>query len=78
MSSKTASGAQGERQVTVPLHDNLGPLQYKLTDDASLVRRPATVAVGAINARASLGGRVHTPKRGTTVRSAKLPVNSGP
>ena len=23
MSSKTASGAQGERQVTVPLHDNL-------------------------------------------------------
>jgi hypothetical protein len=34
MSSKTASGAQGERRVTVPLHDNLGPLHYKLTDDA--------------------------------------------
>ena len=32
MSSKTASGAQGERQLTVPLRDNLGPLQYKLTD----------------------------------------------
>jgi hypothetical protein len=25
MSGKTASGAQGERQVSVPLYDNLGP-----------------------------------------------------
>jgi len=31
MSSKTASGAQGERQVTAPLHDDLGLLHYKLT-----------------------------------------------
>jgi hypothetical protein len=34
MSSKTASGAQGERQVTDPPLDNLGPLHYKLTGDA--------------------------------------------
>ena len=35
MSSKTALGAQGgERQVTVPLRDTLGPLDYKLTGDA--------------------------------------------
>ena len=34
MSSKTASGAQGERQVTVPLHDNLDPLHYKLMSAA--------------------------------------------
>ena len=34
MSSQTASGAQGERQMTLPLHDNLGSLHYKLTGDA--------------------------------------------
>ena len=34
MSSQTASGAPGERRVTVPLHDNLGFLHYKLTGDA--------------------------------------------
>jgi hypothetical protein len=41
MSSKAASGAQGERQATVPLRDNLGPLHYKLTGDAVAVRHPA-------------------------------------
>ena len=42
MSSKTALGAQGgERQVTVPLRDNLGPLDYKLTGDGLLVRHSA-------------------------------------
>jgi hypothetical protein len=34
MTSKTASDAEGERQVTVTLHDNLGVLPYKLTGDA--------------------------------------------
>lgn len=34
MSGKTASGVRPERQVTVPLHGNLGLLHYKLTDDA--------------------------------------------
>jgi hypothetical protein len=32
---KTASGAQGERQVTVLLHDNLDPLHYKLMSAGS-------------------------------------------
>jgi hypothetical protein len=41
MSGETASGAQGERQVNVSLRDNLGLLQYKLTD-ASLVCHQAT------------------------------------
>jgi hypothetical protein len=34
MSSKTASGAQGERRGDRSLHDALSPLHYKLTDDA--------------------------------------------
>jgi hypothetical protein len=34
MSSKTASGAQGERQLTVPLRDDLDPSHYKLMSAA--------------------------------------------
>jgi hypothetical protein len=45
MSSKTASGARGERQVTILLHDDLGTIHYKhykLTEGAVTVRHPAT------------------------------------
>jgi hypothetical protein len=34
MSSKTASGAQGERQVTIPLQDDLDFLHYELMSAA--------------------------------------------
>ena len=48
MSSKTASGAQSERQVTVPLHDNLVASHYKLTvaalSPADLFHQPGPVS----------------------------------
>lgn len=54
MSSKTASGAQGEHQVSVPLRDDLGPLDYKLTGGAvagpapggPVPRAPGTTGLG--------------------------------
>ena len=40
MTGESASGAQGEHEIAVPLHDNLGSLHYKLTDDALAAPAP--------------------------------------
>ena len=55
MSGKSVSGAQSERQVTFPLHKNLGSSHYKLTEMRPLHRGPATCSRSARGRPPSMG-----------------------
>src|SRR5262249_52874702 len=59
ISGKTASGAQGERQLTVPLHDNLDPLHYKPMSE------PQARWPGWKDPRPSLSSQVNGTRSGT-------------